>query len=93
MAKLRHALTGAIYELQESGLVRVEENGRSGLFHPDGRWHSGELRSADPHLLGWIGGPRLEPRLLPDAANGGSPATRRANAAPSLALPRFAGRG
>jgi len=47
--KLRHPQTGAIYETVEHGLVRVsEENGRSGLFHPDGRWHAGELRSADP---------------------------------------------
>ncbi|HEX5064662.1 MAG TPA: SDR family oxidoreductase [Myxococcota bacterium] len=55
--KLRHPLTGAIYETAENHLVRVtEEDGRSGLFHPDGRWRSGELRDADPHLLGWVGG-------------------------------------
>jgi hypothetical protein len=54
--KLRHALTGGIYELQDDGLVRVEEDGRVGLFHADGRWHSGELRQADPHLVGWIAG-------------------------------------
>ncbi len=58
--KLRHPLTRAIYETQSDGLVRVtEENGASGVFHPDGRWCSGELRDADPHLLGWVGGPSL----------------------------------
>jgi NAD(P)-dependent dehydrogenase (short-subunit alcohol dehydrogenase family) len=68
--KLRHPLTGAIYETVEDGLVRVtDDGGRSGLFHPDGRWRSGELRSADPHFLGWVGGPTLE-------ADGGRPSVR-----------------
>jgi NAD(P)-dependent dehydrogenase (short-subunit alcohol dehydrogenase family) len=58
--KLRHPFSRAVYESCEGGLVRVEaEDGRTGLFHPDGRWHSGELREADPHLLGWVGGPQL----------------------------------
>lgn len=60
--KLRHPLSGAIYTGQEDGLVRVEEGGKSGLFHPDGRWHSGELRDADLHLLSWVGGPAPGPR-------------------------------
>lgn len=59
MPKLRHALTGGIYQLEEDGLVYVEEGGRSGRFHADGRWHSGDLRQADPHLILWLGGPRL----------------------------------
>jgi hypothetical protein len=53
--KLRHPLSGGTYRSQEDGLVRVEEDGRVGLFHPDGRWHSGELRDADLHLLLWVG--------------------------------------
>ena len=58
--KLRHPFSRALYESQENGLVRVEgPDGRAGLFHQDGRWHSGELRDADPHLLGWVGGPQL----------------------------------
>jgi NAD(P)-dependent dehydrogenase (short-subunit alcohol dehydrogenase family) len=61
--KLRHPLTRAIYETVADGLVRVtEEGGRTGVFHPDGRWHSGELRDCDPQFLGWVGGPTLEPR-------------------------------
>ena len=58
--KLRHPFTRAVYETTGEGLVRVDAGaGRVGLFHPDGRWHSGELREADPHLLGWVGGPQL----------------------------------
>lgn len=59
-ASLKHPLTGGIFEVMEDGLVRVEEKGRSGLFHPDGRWHSGELHHADPHLILWLGGPQVE---------------------------------
>ena len=51
-------MTGGIYERLESGLVRVEEAGQVGLFTPDGRWHSGALRDADPHMICWIGGPQ-----------------------------------
>src|SRR5262249_13654504 len=58
--KLRHPFTRAVYETVDDGLVRVDAGaGRVGLFHPDGRWHSGALREADPHLLGWVGGPKL----------------------------------
>ena len=51
-------MTGGVYEKLESGLVRVEEDGKAGLFTPDGRWHSGDLRDADPHMIGWLGGPQ-----------------------------------
>jgi NAD(P)-dependent dehydrogenase (short-subunit alcohol dehydrogenase family) len=72
--KLRHPRTGAIYETQEDGLVRVtEEGGQSGRFHPDGRWHSGELRDADPHFTGWVGGPTLESRGGLQSARPGPP--------------------
>ena len=60
--KLRHPLSGAIYALQDDGLVRVEDGGKTGLFHADGRWKSGEIRHADPQLIGWVGGPQLESR-------------------------------
>lgn len=59
MPRLRHALTGGLYEAQDDGLVRVEEDGKVGFFHPDGRWHAGALRHADPHLIAWLGGPQL----------------------------------
>jgi NAD(P)-dependent dehydrogenase (short-subunit alcohol dehydrogenase family) len=60
--KLRHPTTGAVYTTQDDGLVRVELDGRSGLFTPKGEWRSGELRDADLHFLGWVGGPSLAPR-------------------------------
>lgn len=60
--KLRHPTTGAIYTAQADGLVRVEHEGRAGLFTARGEWRSGELRDADLHLLGWVGGPNLAPR-------------------------------
>jgi hypothetical protein len=72
--KLRHPQTGAIYETQADGLVLVtEEGGRSGVFHSDGRWHAGELRAADPHFLGWVGGPTLESRAGLQSARLGAP--------------------
>jgi NAD(P)-dependent dehydrogenase (short-subunit alcohol dehydrogenase family) len=74
--KLRHPFSQAIYESCESGLVRVEdEGGRSGLFHPDGRWHSGDLREADPHLLGWVGGPQLGAQTGTGSRRIGAPAS------------------
>jgi hypothetical protein len=52
-----HPLSGATYDLQADGLVRVESPaGPVGLFDVHGRWVSGELRQADPHLCLWIAG-------------------------------------
>jgi len=62
--QLRHPTTGALYSVQDDGLVRVELDGRSGLFTAKGEWRSGELREADLHFLGWVGGPTLAPRAV-----------------------------
>lgn len=59
MRDIRHALTGALYGLDEDGLVRVELDGRTGWFDAQGRWVRGELREAVPHLCLWIAGPQL----------------------------------
>ncbi len=59
MTVLRHPLSGALYTLREDGLVDVENNGLKGTFHFDGRFETGTLRQADPHLLMWIAGPQL----------------------------------
>jgi hypothetical protein len=42
----------------DDGLVRVsnEAETRVGLFAADGRWQSGDLKYADPHMLQWVGG-------------------------------------
>ncbi len=59
--KMRHPMTGAIYERLESGGCRVTEtDGRSGVFTENGRWLSGEVREADLHFLNWVGGPQVE---------------------------------
>ena len=54
MTMLKHPLTGAIYELQPNGLIKVDDHGTIGIFHADGRHESGELTQADLHILGWI---------------------------------------
>jgi hypothetical protein len=59
MAQLRHAITGAIYTLEPNGLVKVDLNGAVGYFSADGRWQSGDIKQADPHMLLWVGGPKL----------------------------------
>jgi len=79
--KLRHPTTGAVYTAQDDGLVRVEHDGRSGLFTPAGEWRSGELRDADLHFLGWVGGPGRAPR------GGGLAAPRTGGLAAPAAAP------
>jgi hypothetical protein len=61
MQGMLHPFTGALYERDQmdQSLVRVSLNGRWGLFRPDGVWVSGEIYAADPHLCGWIAGPKL----------------------------------
>ncbi len=59
MAALKHPISGAIYTVRDDGLVEVDNNGKRGVFHCDGRYCSGELRQADPHFLLWLAGPQL----------------------------------
>lgn len=55
MATFRHPISGWSYERDADGLVLVcDEQGREGRFHRDGRWHSGELRSADAHACSFV---------------------------------------
>jgi hypothetical protein len=60
--KLRHPLTGAFHALQDDGLGRVEQDGRTGLFDPDGRWNARALHDADPQMIQWVGGPQMGSR-------------------------------
>ena len=63
-----HPLTKATYDLGEDGLVHVTaDTGETGVFTTGGRWLEGELRQADPHLCGWVAGPRV-----PDPAKAGT---------------------
>ncbi len=59
MPVLKHPLSGATYTLRSDGLVDVENNGLKGVFHYDGRHHSGDITFADPHMLLWLAGPQL----------------------------------
>ena len=59
MPVLKHALTGAVFTLLDTGLIEVNDDGKTGIFHPDGRHESGELKHADLHMLGWLGGRQL----------------------------------
>lgn len=64
MRQRRHALSGALYDVLDDGTVSVtSRHGVTGIFTADGRWISGELTHADPHLCIWLAGPQLPPRL------------------------------
>jgi hypothetical protein len=53
--KLRHCLSGTTYVHLEPGRVLVQdESGTSGVFDRFGRWLSGERRTADPEMCGWV---------------------------------------
>ncbi len=72
--KLRHPLTRHIYTSRDDGTVEVSsEDGRKGIFRTDGSCIRGDLREADPHLLGFVSGPSITGggragRSLPEAA-------------------------
>ena len=74
MHKRRHPLSGAMYEVDDDGLVHVDEHGVTGVFTPDGDWVSGQLHHCDPHLCGWLAGRQLpagaggNPKDLPNSA-------------------------
>ena len=73
MRSIRHPLSGALYDLQDDGTVRVEKDGKVGLFSKDGVYLSGDVYQADPHLCVWIGGRSVRSgrrRLVPDSPNG-----------------------
>ena len=58
--RLRHALTGHVYELTEPGVVSVT-NGRGEVskFDSDANWLEGPMTHADPNMINWIGGEHL----------------------------------
>lgn len=58
--KLRHPLSGAVYERCDDGYVHVTAlDGRSGRFTDEGTRIDGDLGQVDPNLCGWIGGLQL----------------------------------
>jgi hypothetical protein len=62
MRSIRHPLSGALYDLQLDGTIRVEKDGKVGIFRANGTRVSGDLYSVDPHLCVWIGGRELPSR-------------------------------
>jgi hypothetical protein len=63
MRKLRHPLSGAIYEIDTDGLVLVtSREGLTGRFTDQGVWVEGDLKNCDPHVCVWVGGPELMSR-------------------------------
>ncbi|HEY2834704.1 MAG TPA: hypothetical protein VGJ14_19965 [Sporichthyaceae bacterium] len=62
--RLEHPFSAAVYAGLADGRVEVTKDGRTGIFAMDGSWLSGELRTADPELIRWVG------------SNGYSPASR-----------------
>ena len=62
MPKIRHPLSGYVYDLGEDGLIVVEKNGATGRFDREGNWVSGDIRTADPELCRWISDPRAVSR-------------------------------
>jgi hypothetical protein len=75
---IRHAFTGHIYEELDDGLVRVLDpsTGHEGVFTKRAEWRSGELRYADFHMCGAVGGRKAASGLAAmmtdesDGANG-----------------------
>ena len=64
MRSIRHPLSGAVYDLREDGTIHITtRDEREGVFDQHGRWLSGELKHADPHLCIWIGGKELPNRF------------------------------
>jgi hypothetical protein len=60
--QLRHPLSGAIYEENGDGLVRVSKDGQWGTFTAGGEWVDGPLKHADPHVCLWVGGRQVATR-------------------------------
>jgi hypothetical protein len=54
---LFHPFTKALYEQNGDGNILVTDGDSQGIFGPDGRWISGELRECDPQMCNWIAGP------------------------------------
>jgi len=61
---LRHPFGRALYIRTEDGKIRIEDDGKTGLFNRDGSWIEGELREADPQFCGWVAGDRVTRRGL-----------------------------
>ena len=58
MRGMKHPFGRALYEQDGHGNALVTQpDGSWGRFKTSGEWIEGDLREADPHFCGWIGGP------------------------------------
>jgi phenylpropionate dioxygenase-like ring-hydroxylating dioxygenase large terminal subunit len=58
--KLRHALSGFVYERDDDGTVHVTDlDGNVSRFTAAAQWIEGPLRHVDPNMCDWIGGEQL----------------------------------
>ena len=62
MRTIKHPLSGALYDLDDDGNIVVTLDDKTGLFTKAGVWLSGDSRTADAHLCGWIGGKDMPSR-------------------------------
>lgn len=70
MNGIHHPFTKALYERDGTGNILVTDGDRQGLFNPEGRWLSGELRECDPQLCGWVAGPQMANHRLSKSSDG-----------------------
>lgn len=61
---LIHPFSRVLYERDGTGNVRVVDGEKTGRFTIGGEWIDGEIRFADPHMCGWIGGARVRHHRL-----------------------------
>jgi hypothetical protein len=60
LRKYYHVAEKLTFEELGDGTVRVSsEEGKSGIFHWDGRFVSGDLTTVNQHMLAYVGGPSV----------------------------------
>jgi hypothetical protein len=70
MHGLKHPVTRDLYEPDGPGQVLVtRQDGKVGVYATDGHWLEGDQFDADPHMCGWIAGPRGVHRMMNTASH------------------------
>ena len=53
--RIQHPLTRLYYERMENGCICVcDKSGTCGIFDKEGKWISGERKTADPLMCVWV---------------------------------------
>lgn len=65
LRKYEYVAAKQTYEEIGDGLVRVTDHksGKTGVFHWDGRWVEGDLRTANSNMTTFCGGPNIPPEF------------------------------